>query len=52
MTVTCMDCCKIIWAWLLPPVAVFLDRGCGCSLLINILLTILGWIPGTRAMVH
>jgi len=46
MTVTCSDCCKVIWAWLLPLVAVFMERGCGCQFCINILLTLLGWIPG------
>ncbi|KAF2668131.1 UPF0057-domain-containing protein [Microthyrium microscopicum] len=30
----------------LPPVSVFLKRGCGADLLINILLWVLGWIPG------
>ncbi|KAK7727274.1 plasma membrane proteolipid Pmp3 [Diaporthe eres] len=30
----------------IPPLAVFLKRGCGADLLINICLTILGWIPG------
>ncbi|KAJ5137356.1 stress response RCI peptide [Penicillium atrosanguineum] len=29
-----------------PPLGVFLERGCGADLLINICLTILGWIPG------
>ncbi|KAJ6152690.1 hypothetical protein N7497_007009 [Penicillium chrysogenum] len=29
-----------------PPLGVFLERGCGADFLINILLTILGWIPG------
>lgn len=37
---------KIILAILLPPVAVLLERGISGSLLLNILLTILGWIPG------
>lgn len=37
---------QIILAILLPPVAVALDRGLGVQLLLNILLTILGWIPG------
>jgi len=32
----------------LPPVAVLLKRGCGGDFIINILLTILGWIPGKR----
>ncbi|CZR55977.1 probable RIC1 protein [Phialocephala subalpina] len=30
----------------IPPLAVFLKRGCAADFLINILLTILGWIPG------
>ncbi|OAX43544.1 hypothetical protein K503DRAFT_796222 [Rhizopogon vinicolor AM-OR11-026] len=30
------------FAIILPPVGVFLERGCGADLLINILLTILG----------
>ncbi|WVR07756.1 hypothetical protein IAU60_004799 [Kwoniella sp. DSM 27419] len=29
-----------------PPLSVFLKTGCGSALLINILLWILGWIPG------
>ena len=36
------DICKIILAVILPPLGVFLERGCGADLLINILLTILG----------
>ncbi|KAJ5130414.1 uncharacterized protein N7515_006453 [Penicillium bovifimosum] len=40
------DICKIIFAIILPPLGVFLERGCGADLLINICLTILGWIPG------
>jgi uncharacterized membrane protein YqaE (UPF0057 family) len=40
------DIVKIIIAILLPPLGVFLERGCGADLLINILLTILGYIPG------
>ncbi|KAI4842596.1 hypothetical protein E4T44_07214 [Aureobasidium sp. EXF-8845] len=40
------DIIKIIIAILLPPLGVFLERGCGADLLINILLTILGYIPG------
>ncbi|OAF55081.2 plasma membrane proteolipid Pmp3 [Pseudogymnoascus destructans] len=40
------DICKIILAIFLPPVGVFLERGCGADFLINILLTILGYIPG------
>lgn len=46
MPFTASDICKIILAVLLPPLGVFLERGCGADLLINILLTILGYIPG------
>ncbi|KAI0724095.1 putative stress response RCI peptide [Fomitopsis betulina] len=34
------------FAIILPPVGVFLERGCGADLLINIVLTCLGYIPG------
>ncbi|KAF4124314.1 hydrophobic protein, partial [Geosmithia morbida] len=40
------DICKIFFAIILPPVGVFLEKGCGIDLLINIALTILGFIPG------
>ena len=40
------DVLIVILAILLPPVAVFIRRGCGADLLINILLCILGHIPG------
>ncbi|ETI25724.1 hypothetical protein G647_02498, partial [Cladophialophora carrionii CBS 160.54] len=33
-------------ALFLPPLAVFLKTGCDSNFLINILLSILGWIPG------
>lgn len=47
MAITIMDCCKVFWAIFFPPLAVCLHRGCcTCSVLINICLTILGWIPG------
>ncbi|EHK39638.1 hypothetical protein TGAM01_v202755 [Trichoderma gamsii] len=46
MPFTSSDVAKIIVAILLPPVGVFLERGCGADFLINILLTILGYIPG------
>ncbi|KAI9167772.1 Plasma membrane proteolipid 3 [Paramyrothecium foliicola] len=38
------DICKIILAIILPPVGVFLERGCGADFFINILLTILGML--------
>uniref|UniRef100_A0A0N4ZY87 Sister chromatid cohesion protein DCC1 n=1 Tax=Parastrongyloides trichosuri TaxID=131310 RepID=A0A0N4ZY87_PARTI len=37
---------KLILAIILPPIGVFLDRGCDLNLLINIVLTLLGYIPG------
>jgi uncharacterized membrane protein YqaE (UPF0057 family) len=40
------DIIKIIFAVLIPPLGVFLERGCNADFLINILLTILGYIPG------
>ncbi|CAG7846260.1 Plasma membrane proteolipid 3 [Serendipita indica DSM 11827] len=46
MPFTASDIFKIILAILLPPLGVFLERGCGGDLVINILLTILGYIPG------
>ncbi|KAH9477687.1 plasma membrane proteolipid Pmp3 [Psilocybe cubensis] len=30
----------------LPPVSVFLKRGCAADFWINVCLSILGWIPG------
>ncbi|OZJ02517.1 hypothetical protein BZG36_04248 [Bifiguratus adelaidae] len=38
--------CETIISFLLPPLAVLMVRGCGCSFALNIILTILGWIPG------
>ncbi|EJT73085.1 plasma membrane proteolipid 3 [Gaeumannomyces tritici R3-111a-1] len=46
MPFTASDICKIILAVILPPLGVFLERGCGADLLINILLTLLGYLPG------
>ncbi|CAC9893748.1 unnamed protein product, partial [Aureobasidium pullulans] len=46
MPFTGSDIIKIIIAIILPPLGVFLERGCGADLLINLLLTILGYIPG------
>ena len=44
-----MDILRIVLAILLPPLAVFLTVGVGMHFWINILLTILGVIPG---MIH
>ena len=41
-----MKIINIIAAILLPPLGVFLTMGVSPALLINVLLTLLGWIPG------
>lgn len=41
-----MDLVRILLAVLLPPVGVFLQVGFGLQFWINILLTLLGYIPG------
>ncbi|CAG7836333.1 unnamed protein product [Allacma fusca] len=46
MALTCTDICKFLLAFFLPPLGVLAEKGCGVDLLINILLTILGYIPG------
>jgi uncharacterized membrane protein YqaE (UPF0057 family) len=40
------DILKIFFAIVFPPLGVLLERGCGADLIICILLTILGYIPG------
>ncbi|MEQ8442787.1 MAG: YqaE/Pmp3 family membrane protein [Alphaproteobacteria bacterium] len=44
-----MDLVRIIIAIFLPPVAAFLTVGIGLHFWLNILLTILGFLPG---MIH
>jgi uncharacterized membrane protein YqaE (UPF0057 family) len=41
-----LDLVRIIFAILLPPVGVFLQVGLGLHFWLNILLTILGYLPG------
>jgi uncharacterized membrane protein YqaE (UPF0057 family) len=41
-----MDLMRILLAILLPPLGVFLQVGIGPQFWINILLTLLGYIPG------
>ncbi|MGB3222911.1 MAG: YqaE/Pmp3 family membrane protein [Desulforhopalus sp.] len=41
-----MDLVRIILTIILPPVGVFLQVGLGLHFWINILLTLLGYIPG------
>ncbi|QDU38543.1 Proteolipid membrane potential modulator [Maioricimonas rarisocia] len=45
-TATAGDIFRILLAILLPPVGVFLQVGFGAQFWINILLTLLGYIPG------
>jgi len=45
-SVTSGDIIRIIAAILLPPLGVFLQVGIGFQFWINILLTLLGYIPG------
>ena len=46
MAVEGTDPIKILLAIFLPPVGVFLEVGLGAHFWINVILTILGWIPG------
>ena len=41
-----MDIVRLIAAILLPPLGVFLQVGIGAQFWLNILLTLLGYIPG------
>lgn len=41
-----MDLIRIIFSILLPPLGVFLQVGLGGAFWLNILLTLLGYIPG------
>jgi uncharacterized membrane protein YqaE (UPF0057 family) len=38
---------KILIGIVLPPVGVFLTYGLSTTLVINIVLTVLGWVPGS-----
>ena len=41
-----MDGCRVIFSIIIPPLGVFLKVGFGLQFWINILLTLLGYIPG------
>lgn len=41
-----MDVLRILLAILLPPLGVFLQVGLGLQFWLNILLTLLGYVPG------
>ncbi|KAG2356550.1 hypothetical protein BDR07DRAFT_1491752 [Suillus spraguei] len=40
------DCVLILVAVIFPPAAAAFVSGCGCDLFVNILLTLLGYLPG------
>lgn len=42
-----MKLLRLILGIVIPPVGVFLTYGLSTTLVINILLTVLGWIPGS-----
>lgn len=42
-----MNLFRIILGILIPPLGVFMTVGVGATLLINIGLTLLGWLPGS-----
>ena len=42
-----MNLFSVILAIVLPPVSIFLNEGISATLLINILLTLVGWVPGS-----
>lgn len=41
-----MNIIRLVLAIVLPPLAVFLNSGISSAFFINILLTLLGWVPG------
>ncbi len=43
------NCCEVLLAIFIPPLAVGIRTGCSGTFCLNLLLTLLGWIPG---MVH
>lgn len=46
MAITAADPVKILFAVLLPPVGVFLEVGLTGHFWLNLLLTLLGYVPG------
>ncbi|KAF7637721.1 hypothetical protein Mgra_00002980 [Meloidogyne graminicola] len=46
MPLTCSDCPKFCCSLIIPPIGVWIEKGCSIHLLINVLLTICGYIPG------
>lgn len=47
--ISCYNLVEVIFCIIFPPIAVAMETGCSCQLLLNVILTLLGWIPG---MIH
>lgn len=41
-----MDCLRVLLSILIPPLGVFLQVGLGWAFWLNVLLTLLGYVPG------
>ncbi len=41
-----MTLLRVLLAIILPPLVVFMEVGFGWKLMLNIILTLLGWLPG------
>ena len=41
-----MDCLRVVLSILIPPLGVFLQVGFGLHFWLNILLTLIGYVPG------
>lgn len=41
-----MDCLRVVLSVIIPPLGVFFKVGLGLQFWINILLTLLGYVPG------
>jgi uncharacterized membrane protein YqaE (UPF0057 family) len=41
-----MDCLRVVLSLIIPPIGVFLKVGFGFHFWLNILLTLIGYIPG------
>ncbi|CAK5085156.1 unnamed protein product [Meloidogyne enterolobii] len=46
MPLTCSDCPKLCCSLIIPPIGVWIEKGCSVHLLANIILTICGYFPG------
>ncbi|VIO88279.1 Uncharacterized protein BM_BM7508 [Brugia malayi] len=42
----CLSLILVILCFIFPPLAVLIVRGCDVHLLLNIIFTILAWLPG------